>query len=513
MRRSGILLHPTSLLGRAGIGSIGAHARAFLQFLKDAGQTVWQMLPLVPTDDGGCPYNSTSAMAANTRLIDLDDLCGDAYQLLEARDLEDAPIPEHPERAEFKMAGDYKNAKLHLAYSRLVNSLRPIHRQLWAEFEVFCDENADWLDDFALFDVLQNTRKEGPIWTNWPDPIRNRDPKALEEARENLASSIEEIKFAQFIFSKQWKALKALAHEYGIKIMGDVPIFVSHNSVDVWVHRDLFELDEKGFPGFVSGVPPDYFSPEGQLWGNPLYAWKKHAQTGYAWWISRLRSLNRLVDIVRLDHFRGFEAFWRVAATEKNAIHGEWVKGPGIDFFNAVKRALPDMEIIAEDLGIVTPGVEKLRKDAGFPGMRVLQFGFPMDEPNDHHALHRHTQDSVVYCGTHDNDTICGWYDSLDEGMRDHVRRYLSIDGRDIAWQLMRAAESSVADLCIVTVQDILCYGSWARMNVPGVAKGNWAWRMVNTLPGWNADRLRELTSLYGRLPEHQTEKRDSSEA
>lgn len=503
MRRSGILLHPTSLLGRAGIGSIGEPARDFLQFLHNAGQQVWQMLPLVPTDDGGCPYNSTSALAANTRLIDLDDLCEEPYCLLTYDDLRSAPIPVHPERAEFKMAGDYKNKMLQTAFLRLVDSAEPVHRQLWLEFESFCEENADWLDDFALFDTLQATQPEGPVWTNWDKGLRDRDAIALDEACDRYASEIEWRKFAQFIFHKQWAALKSRAHELGVRIMGDVPIFVSHNSVDVWAHRDLFELDEKGFPGFVSGVPPDYFSPEGQLWGNPLYAWDRHAQTGYAWWISRLRAMNRLADIVRLDHFRGFEAFWRVASTEKTAINGEWVKGPGLDLFLAVKKALPGLEIIAEDLGIVTPEVEKLRKDAGFPGMRVLEFGFPMDEPNDHHALHMHTSDSVVYCGTHDNDTICGWYDALDEGMRDHVRRYLSIDGRDIAWQLMRAAESSVADLCILTVQDIFCYGSWARMNVPGVAKGNWTWRMVDTIPGWNADRIREMTALYGRLASH----------
>lgn len=507
MRRSGILLHPTSLLGRAGIGSIGKPARDFLQFLSDAGQQVWQMLPLVPTDDGGCPYNSTSALAANTRLIDLDDLCDDPYRLLSLEDLKYAPIPDHPERAEFKMAGDYKNELIQTAFARLVDSTDPIHRKLWQQFESFCEENADWLDDFALFDTLQAKQPEGPVWTTWPKGLRDRDPDALEAARDRFDDEIEWRKFAQFLFHRQWTALKARATELGIKIMGDVPIFVSHNSVDVWAHRDLFELDEKGFPGFVSGVPPDYFSPEGQLWGNPLYAWPRHAKTGYAWWISRLRAMNKLADIVRLDHFRGFEAFWRVASTEKTAINGEWVKGPGIEFFRAVKKALPNLEIIAEDLGIVTPAVEKLRKDADFPGMRVLEFGFPIDEPNDHHALHMHTPDSVVYCGTHDNDTICGWYDSLDEGMRDHVRRYLSIDGRDIAWQLMRAAESSVADLCILTVQDIFCYGTWARMNVPGVAKGNWTWRMVNTIPGWNADRLRELTALYGRLPVYNSPK------
>ena len=506
MRRSGILLHPTSLTGGAGIGSIGAPARQFIDFLSAAGQSVWQMLPLVPTDDSGCPYNSTSALASNARLIDLEDLMSPQFGcLLQPQDLSDMPWPERPNQADFKMAGDYKSKKLALAYDKLLASTTNVHAALRKEFEAFCKNEASWLDDYALFDVL--TKVEGPLWVNWPEGLRDRDEKALADARKKNAREIELRKFAQFIFRKQWNELRTLANARNIKIMGDVPIFVSHNSVDVWCHRDLFELDAKGFPGSVSGVPPDYFSPKGQLWGNPLYNWKKLAETGYAWWIERLRALNALVDIVRIDHFRGFHAFWSVLATEETAINGHWVKGPGIDFFKAVAKALPDLEIIAEDLGIVTPGVEKLRKDAGFPGMRVIQFGFPMDDANDHHALHMHTPDSVVYCGTHDNDTTVGWYWSLDDNQRDHVRRYLSIDGNDIAWQMMRAAESSVAELCIVTAQDILSLDSSARMNVPGIAKGNWAWRLTNTIPGWHADRLRDLTETYGRAPWQQTKK------
>lgn len=501
MRRSGVLLHPTSLPGLGGIGSIGAPAREFLRFLAAAGQSVWQMLPLVPTDDGGCPYNSTSAMASNTRLIDIPDLCGEGFELLDYSALDDAPRPENWERADFEAAGRWKNAKLASALSRMKQSDAPVHRALRAQFDKFCKESAGWLDDFAMFDTLQGVLSEGPLWTNWPKGLRDRDRKALAEAASRYASEIELRKFAQFIFRMQWNALRAQAREMGIKIMGDVPIFVSHNSVDVWCHRELFELDAQGFPGAVAGVPPDYFAKEGQLWGNPLYNWKVLAKTGYAWWIERLTALNNLVDIVRIDHFRGFEAFWSVPVTEKTAINGHWVKGPGIEFFNAVAKALPGLEIIAEDLGITTPEVDKLRKDAGFPGMRVLQFGFPLDEANDHHALHMHTQDSVVYCGTHDNDTTVGWYLSLDETQRDRVRRYLSIDGNEIAWQLMRAAESSVAELCIVTVQDLLSRGSDARMNVPGVAKGNWAWRMTDSLPGWIADRLRDMVEVYGRAP------------
>ena len=501
MRRSGILLHPTSLPGRAGIGSLGAPARAFVQFLADAGQSVWQVLPLVPTDDSGCPYNSTSAMACNPRLIDLDDLCASDIGLLTAQDLADEPRPERWDRADFRLAWQYKIGKLRLVLDRLLASDSALHREIWAEFESFCAANASWLDDFALFDTLQEKQPEGPLWTQWPKGLRDREPAAVAEANEKYASDIELRKFAQFIFRRQWRALKTMANARNIRIMGDVPIFVSHNSVDVWCHRDLFELDAKGFPGYVAGVPPDYFTPKGQLWGNPLYNWKKLADTGYAWWLGRLQALNKLVDIVRIDHFRGFEAFWSVKATEKTAINGQWIKGPGLDFFKAVAVRLPNLEIIAEDLGITTAAVEKLRKAAGFPGMRVLQFGFPLDEPNDHHAPHMHSADSVVYCGTHDNDTTVGWYQSLSEAQRDHVRRYLSIDGKDIAWQLMRVAEQSVGELCILSVQDLLSLDASARMNVPGEAKGNWAWRMTDSLPGWIADRLREMTFLYGRRP------------
>ncbi len=499
MRRSGILLHPTSLPGHAGIGSIGAPAREFIRFLAAAGQTVWQMLPLVPTDDGGCPYNSTSAMAANTRLIDIADLCKPEYALLTRDDINDAPNPERWDRADFTMARVWKNEKIAIALDRLKNGHDPVHEALRVEFVAFCNDASNWLNDYALFDTLQNVLDEGPLWTNWPAGLRNRDPKAIHEAEVKYAAQIELRKFAQFLFRKQWNALRTMAHENNIKIMGDVPIFVSHNSVDVWCHRDLFELDEMGFSGSVAGVPPDYFAKEGQLWGNPLYNWKKLASTGYRWWLDRLTALNNLVDIVRIDHFRGFEAFWSVLATEKTAINGHWVKGPGLDFFKAVQKELPNLEIIAEDLGITTPAVDALRKDAGFPGMRVLQFGFPLDDANDHHALHMHTQDSVVYCGTHDNDTTVGWYLALNEEQRDRVRCYLSIDGNEIAWQLMRAALSSVADLCILSVQDLLSLDSSARMNVPGLAKGNWAWRMTEPLPGWIADRLRRMIETYGR--------------
>jgi len=509
MRRSGILLHPTSLPGgRACIGSIGASARDFVNFLAQAGQSVWQMLPLVPTDDSGCPYNSTSAMAYNTRLIDLDDLCGDDFAcILSYNDMLDDPEPERRDRVEFETARIYKDAKLRIALDRLKSSNHWNAENVRREFSIFCVDAASWLDDFTLFDALQGTRPEGPLWLNWPKGLRDRDAKALSDAKDELKDEIELRKFAQFVFYKQWKRLREECANRGIKIMGDVPIFVSLNSVDVWANRGLFELDAEGKPGSVSGCPPDCFAKEGQLWGNPLYNWKKLAETGYDWWLRRLGALASLVDIVRIDHFRGFAAFWSIPATERTAINGHWVKGPGKPFFDAVAKAYPNLEIIAEDLGTITPDVDELRKSAGFPGMRVIHFGFPVGEANDHHALHMHTQDSVVYCGTHDNDTTVGWYLSLDEGQRDHIRRYLAIDGNEINWQMMTAALSSVGDLCVLTVQDLFGLGSDARMNVPGVAKGNWAWRMLYNVAPWSTTRLRSLVELYGRAPYQQFNK------
>lgn len=499
MRKSGILLHPTSLLGTAGIGSIGAPARSFLEFLLRAGQKIWQMLPLVPTDDGGCPYNSTSAMALNTRLIDLDDLCTEAWAgLLSAEDLLDAPTPEYSNVADFRMAREYKTQKVELAFERLKVAKGAAAAALLAKFDAFCKASGFWLEDFVLFDALQS-QQTTPLWTSWPAGLRDRKPAALAKARKELSSELELRSFAQFVVHRQWLALRAQAKAKGIQIMGDVPIFVSHNSVDVWCHRDLFELNAKGQSDAVAGVPPDYFAPEGQLWGNPLYDWKRIKETKYQWWLERLGALSELVDIVRIDHFRGFESFWSVPATEKTAINGRWVKGPGMDFFKAVANALPNLELVAEDLGIVTPAVEELRLSAGLPGMRVIQFGFPPDDANDHHAPHMHTRDSVVYCGTHDNDTTLGWFQSLDDRHRAHVQRYLSIDGRDIVWQMMQCALSSTADCCILTAQDLLELDTRSRMNVPGVAEGNWTWRLSNTIPGWTADRLCSLTKLYGR--------------
>ncbi|MFA5623437.1 MAG: 4-alpha-glucanotransferase [Bradymonadales bacterium] len=505
MRRSGVLLHPTSLPGIAGIGSIGAPAREFIDFLRSAQQQIWQMLPLVPIDDGGCPYNSTSALAYNVSLVDLADLCTSVFaKILSVDDLLDAPTPKDLAHADFGMARRYKAEKIKLAYERLISRKDKDCAALLAEYKLFCKTSSHWLDDFALFEALQTETQE-PLWTNWPKGLRDRKKKDLVAAQKRLSNEIELIQFGQFLFYKQWKLLQLKAKSANISLMGDVPIFVSSNSVDVWVNREIFQLDEAGKSLKVAGVPPDYFTPEGQLWGNPLYDWEKLAKTDYAWWKSRLAALAELVDIIRIDHFRGFESFWEVDADAKTAIGGKWVKGPGIKFFNAMRKAFPKLEIVAEDLGINTPAVEKLRIDAGFSGMRVLQFGFPLDNANDHHAPHMHERDTVVYTGTHDNNTVVGWFNSLDHAAQDKVRRYLAIDGRDIAWQMIQCALSSVAELAIIPAQDLLSLGVQARMNVPGLADGNWTWRLEKALPAHIAHRLRDLSALYGRTPSRST--------
>jgi 4-alpha-glucanotransferase len=366
------------------------------------------------------------------------------------------------------------------------------------DFLAFCDHHAAWLDDYTLFMALKEAHHGAP-WSEWETPLAKREQKALEAWRAKLGDTILFHKFQQFLFFRQWMALKAYANERGIRIVGDIPIFVAYESADVWANPELFQLDEHGRPKVVAGVPPDYFSPTGQLWGNPLYRWDAIARRGYAWWIERLRVALELVDIIRLDHFRGFEAFWEVPAWEETAINGRWVKGPGADFFSAVEGALGELPIIAEDLGFITPEVEALRDTFGFPGMRVLQFAFDSDASNPH-LPHNYPRNCVVYTGTHDNDTTIGWFRSAPERVRAAVLKYTGTDGSEINWDLIRLAFSSVADLAIVPLQDVLGLGSEGRMNTPGKAGGNWEWRYA---PGALTDeigaKLAEMTRIYGR--------------
>ena len=492
VRHAGILLHPTSLPGPGGIGDLGDAAERFVDWLVAAGQTRWQILPLGPTGMGNSPYSAFSAFAGNPDLVALDRLV--AVGLLSPGDLRAAA-----EAADADASRRARAAALRRAAERFFAGQG---QQLRPAFEAFRREQAGWLDDYCLFMAIREEQGRAS-WIDWPEPQRLREARALAEARQRLASEIDAVAFAQFVFDQQWAALRRYANERGVLIFGDIPIFVAYDSADVWANREQFQLDAAGRRVQVAGVPPDYFSATGQLWGNPLYDWERMRGDGFAWWIERFRAVYRLVDIARIDHFRGFAAYWSIPAGAATAIEGAWRSGPGIALFDAVRRALaPDdaLPIVAEDLGLITPDVDALRLDAGFPGMSVLQFAFGSGADNLY-LPHNITRDTVVYTGTHDNDTTAGWYRAADERARDHVRRYLSVSGDDIAWDLIRAASRSVAGTAVAPLQDVLSLGSEARMNVPGRADGNWGWQMAaDALDPGLAARLRELTVLYGRL-------------
>ncbi len=491
-RRSGILVHPTSLPGSYGIGDLGPSAVALLDFLHAGRQRLWQVLPLAPTGYGASPYAAVSAFAGNPLLISPQRLVEDG--LLDAADLIDHPaFPA--ERVDYALVTPWKMALLRRAHAAFQtpagDSLRPA-------FARFAAAQRDWLDDFALFAALKEEHG-GVAWTDWPPALAARDEPALAQARARLAGEIAFHRFAQFLFERQWSAVRAAAHTRGIKILGDLAIFVAHDSADVWVHRQLFQLDTHGQPLVVAGVPPDYFSSTGQRWGNPLYRWDALAATGYAWWIARVRKALELYDYIRLDHFRGFQAYWEIPATSGTALGGRWVSGPGEPLFAAIRAALGSVPFIAEDLGEITIGVVRLRLRLGFPGMRVLQFGLGGDARNPH-LPHNFTRDTVVYTATHDNDTTRGWFDHLGERERAHALAYLRTDTEHIVDALMRAAYASVARLAVVPLQDALDHGSAARMNYPSRAGGNWEWRYgAADLTPALSHRLATLAALYGR--------------
>jgi|YNPNPStandDraft_1061719.scaffolds.fasta_scaffold01741_4 4-alpha-glucanotransferase len=514
LRRSGIILHPTSLPGRFGIGDLGDAAYRFVDFLAAAGQSYWQVLPLSPTGYADSPYQGLSAFAGNPMLISPEKLMEAGH--LSAADLEE--VPHFPDdRVDFGPVIKYKTALLERAYANF-RACAPQDQRL--AFESFCHEQAFWLDEFALFMALKQAHGLRP-WHEWDGELVVRRPDALHGWRRRLAGEIESQKYRQWQFFEQWLALKRYANERGISIIGDIPIFVSMDSVDVWANTYLFHFDEHLRPTVVSGVPPDYFSATGQLWGHPLYRWDVMARDGYAWWISRFRMAFTQADIVRIDHFRGFYNYWEVPAGETTAIRGRWLYGPGADLFNAVTAALGEVAIIAEDLGDFDAesraGVDALQKAFGYPGMKVLQFAFA-NGPDDPFLPHNFTRDCVVYTGTHDNDTILGWYQvTSTEAEREYVRKYLGRDGSDISWEIIRLAWASVAHTAITTAQDLLGLGHESRMNLPGtVGPPNWCWRL---LPGALGDeiaaRLRELTMIYGRCPVHrqqQTSRRPDPE-
>jgi 4-alpha-glucanotransferase len=501
LRSSGILMHPTSLPGRFGIGDLGREAYAFADFLSAAGQSYWQVLPLSPTGYGDSPYQGLSAFAGNPMLISPEKLVEAGH--LAAEDLEG--VPDFPREAvDFGPVIGYKNDLLNRAFARFQASAPAGQR---AAFDDFCRAQAFWLDDFALFMALKVAHDLQP-WPDWEEGASVREPEALARWREALAGEIESQKYRQWQFFEQWLALKSYANERGIRLVGDIPIFVALDSADVWAEPHLWHFDEDLAPTVVSGVPPDYFSETGQLWGHPLYRWEVMAENGYAWWIKRFRMAFTQADMVRIDHFRGFYNYWEVPAGSETAIHGRWLYGPGADLFEAVTEALGDVAIIAEDLGDFDAesraGVDALQEGFGYPGMKVLQFAFgagPADPflPHNYDSAHW-----VVYTGTHDNDTVVGWYnESSTEAERDYARKYMGTNAGDIAWDLIRLGWASVADTAMTTTQDLLGLGHAARMNTPStVGPPNWCWRLqAGALTDEVAARLLTVTAIYGRLP------------
>ena len=496
-RSSGILLHPTSLPGPYGIGDLGQGAFQFVDWLREHGQSIWQVLPLGPTSYGDSPYQTLSAFAGNSNLISLDRLVQSG--LLRRADLADAP-PFPPGKVDYGWIIPYHNQKLRLAWHNFKASE---HAKLRRDYEKFMAQNRFWLDDFALFIALKREHKLRP-WVEWESELRRRDAKVLAQAAAKLADQIDLERFRQWLFYRQWTALKTYAHDSGIQLFGDLPIFAAHDSADVWAHQHDFLLDAQGSPKAVAGVPPDYYSPTGQRWGNPLYRWDEIHADGYSWWIQRITQLLRLVDYIRIDHFRGFEAYWEIPAAEPTAVKGRWVEGPGTDFFQAIRAALGELPIIAEDLGVITPGVEKLRDDFGLPGMKVLHFAF--SDPANPFLSHNHKENCIVYTGTHDNNTTRGWWaEEVDERTSGFVKDYLGQDVHDIVWTLARMGMRSVARVFIMPMQDVLGLGSAARMNTPGAATGNWTWRFgESALAHPGKDALLHITRLYQRHPDQQ---------
>ena len=497
-RSAGVLVHPTSFPGRYGIGDLGNAAYEFIDFLVKSKQSFWQILPLGPTGYGDSPYQGFSAFAGNPLLISPDRLVQEGYLPAEA-------VEEVPEwathKVDFGPVIQYKQNLLARSHAYFLAYGTAEQRTALDEF---CVEQAGWLDDFGLFMAVKThyVGRQGGVWNTWPLDIAFRAPAALDAWAQKLAGRVAFFKFQQFLFYRQWWDLKAYANERDVRIIGDAPIFVAFDSADVWANRDLFYLQQDGSPTYIAGVPPDYFSETGQRWGNPLYRWKRMKKDNYAWWAARLKMVFSQVDIVRIDHFRGFEAYWRIPADEPTAVAGKWVKGPGAALFLAMQQALgaKDLPIIAEDLGVITRPVRKLRDRLKFPGMKILQFAFGGEQNSDFLPHNFSTPNCVVYSGTHDNETTAGWYRNASEEERDHVRRYLARDGRDIAWDMIRLAYATVADTAIATVQDLMNLDNTARMNYPSKPNGNWQWRYTRgMLTDGIAVGLRELTELYGR--------------
>lgn len=505
-RASGILLHPTSLPGPYGIGGMGADAFRFVDFLAETGQHLWQILPLGPTSYGDSPYQSPSTFAGNPLWIGFDLLMRDGLLLPE--ELQD--FPQFPaERVDFGPVIQARDEVLRKVAKHFAKRASAATKKA---FTAFTRRNAYWLDDFALFSALKDAH-DGRPWTMWEPQYAHREPDALARAQKKFSARIRAIKLEQFLFETQWQELRGYAAEHGVRYIGDIPIFVAHDSADVWVRRDLFFLNDDGVPSVVAGVPPDYFSATGQLWGNPLYRWDAHRAEGYAWWAARLQRMFELVDIVRIDHFRGFEAYWEVPGGETTAINGRWVKGPNAELFDVLKEKLGDLPIIAEDLGVITAEVDALRNHCGFPGMRILQFAFGNDDRAAEFRPESYPACCVAYTGTHDNDTTVGWFnETAGEGTtrtaeqiaQEHriVLDYLRTDGSQINWDLIELGARSNAATFVFPLQDVMALGSEARMNTPGVASGNWQWRFAwDQITPEMKERLFHVTRSTGRIP------------
>ena len=490
-RAAGVLLHPTSLPGPFGVGDFGPEAGRFLRWAEQAGQRIWQVLPLGPTGGGDSPYGTLSAFAGNPLLISPDALAEEGLLTPAAVRETDATQAD----SDFTAARGRKARLLRAAWDVL-----PREPRLLEDFESYRlgAEQAYWLRDWALFSALRE-KFSGSSWVRWPEDLSRRDPTALRSAEADLADEVAFHEFVQFLFSRQWRRIRDDAAARGIAILGDVPIYVVHDSVDVWVNQHLFSLDAAGRPDRVAGVPPDYFSKTGQLWGYPLYRWDRMEETGFAWWVERLRRNRELADTLRIDHFRGFAEYWAVPAGEPTAVHGRWVPGPGRKLFDRLRTELGALDLVAEDLGTITPDVDALREELRMPGMKVLQFAFSEDDSP--HLPHNHVAESVAYTGTHDNDTTRGWFAAASPEERRRLRDYLGSDAESVVWDFIRAAYGSVADRAIVPMQDLLDLPSEARMNDPAVPAGNWTWRLpAAEVPASLGERLRDLAGISGRL-------------
>ena len=482
-RRAGVLLHPTSLPGKRNQGDLGPDARRFVDFLRAAGMTVWQMLPLGPTHADHSPYQCLSVHAGNRALVSLDDLVDRGWL--------DAALPDEVSFDE----------NLKRAYSGFESAATPADKTAYAAFKA---THACWLDDYACYQAIR-TAHDGLPWFRWPKLLRDRDPAELQHFGEQHAAVIEQICFEQYLFFMQWLTLRDYAHQQGVALFGDMPIYVAHDSADVWANRELFTISDVGELEVVAGVPPDYFSATGQRWGNPLYHWDRISELDYRWWLDRFSTQLAMFDVLRLDHFRGFEKYWEILATAETAVDGRWVEGPGTALFARLQQEFGELPLVAEDLGIITPEVDALRTGLGFPGMKILQFAFDGGEDNPYLPQNHETL-SVVYTGTHDNDTTLGWYESLDAAGREKVTDYLPADATGMPWALVKIALDSPSQLAIIPMQDLLGLGSDARMNTPGTAEGNWEWHFSwDQIPPDLAQQLYTHTKQANRLTDSLT--------